>query len=46
VSRSCLDRGHDLVQLAVERLGRRVGRLEAADMWAVDEALAVVMGLV
>ena len=32
--------------LAVERLGRRVGRLEPADLWAVDEALTVVLGLV
>lgn len=29
----------------VQRLGRRVGRLTAEDMWAVDEALVVVLGL-
>ena len=28
-----------------QRLGKRVGRLEADDVWAVDEALAVVLGL-
>jgi mRNA interferase MazF len=28
-----------------QRLGRRVGRLEIDDVWAVDEALAVVLGL-
>ena len=29
----------------VQRLGRRVGRLTAEEMWAVDEALVVVLGL-
>jgi len=29
----------------VQRLGRRVGRLTAAEMWAVDEALLAVLGL-
>lgn len=29
----------------VQRLGRRVGMLTAAEMWSVDEALAVVLGL-
>ena len=29
----------------VQRLGRRVGRLTAEEMWSVDEALAVVLGL-
>jgi mRNA interferase MazF len=29
----------------VGRLGRRVGRLTAEEMWAVDEALVVVLGL-
>ena len=29
----------------VQRLGRRVGRLTAAEMWAVDEALLTVLGL-
>ena len=28
-----------------QRLGKRVGRLEPDDVWAVDEALAVVLGL-
>jgi mRNA interferase MazF len=28
-----------------QRLGRRVGRLAADEMWAVDEALATVLGL-
>jgi mRNA interferase MazF len=28
-----------------QRLGRRVGRLTAEEMWAVDEALATVLGL-
>ena len=32
--------------LAVERLGRRVARLGVSDLWAVDEALTVVLGLV
>ena len=32
--------------LAVERLGRRVDRLGVSDLWAVDEALTVVLGLV
>jgi mRNA interferase MazF len=29
----------------VQRLGRRVGRLTAEEMWSVDDALAVVLGL-
>ena len=29
----------------VQRLGRRVGRLMAEEMWSVDEALIVVLGL-
>lgn len=29
----------------VQRLGRRVGRLTAEEMWSVDEALIVVLGL-
>jgi mRNA interferase MazF len=29
----------------VQRLGRRVGRLMAEEMWSVDEALVVVLGL-
>jgi len=29
----------------VQRLGRRVGRLTTDEMWAVDEALVVVLGL-
>ncbi len=29
----------------VQRLGRRVGRLKAEEMWSVDEALVVVLGL-
>lgn len=29
----------------VQRLGGRVGRLTAAEMWSVDEALLVVLGL-
>jgi mRNA-degrading endonuclease toxin of MazEF toxin-antitoxin module len=29
----------------VQRLGRRVGRLTAEEMWSVDEALFVVLGL-
>jgi mRNA interferase MazF len=28
-----------------QRLGRRVGRLTAEEMWSVDEALIVVLGL-
>lgn len=28
-----------------QRLGRRVGRLTVEEMWAVDEALATVLGL-
>jgi mRNA interferase MazF len=28
-----------------QRLGRRAGRLTADEMWAVDEALATVLGL-
>jgi mRNA interferase MazF len=29
----------------VQRLGRRVGKLSAAVMWSIDEALIVVLGL-
>lgn len=29
----------------VHRLGRRVGRLTAEEMWSVDDALVVVLGL-
>ena len=29
----------------VQRLGRRVGRLTGAEMWAVDDALLTVLGL-
>lgn len=29
----------------VQRLGRRVGRLTAEEMWSVDDALVVVLGL-
>lgn len=29
----------------VQLLGRRVGRLTAEEMWSVDDALAVVLGL-
>ena len=29
----------------VQRLGRRVGKLLAKEMWSVDDALAVVLGL-
>ncbi len=29
----------------VQRLGRRVGRLTTEEMWSVDEALLVVLGL-
>jgi mRNA interferase MazF len=29
----------------VQRLGRRVGRLTAVEMWSVDDALVVVLGL-
>jgi mRNA interferase MazF len=29
----------------VQRLGRRVGRLDAEEMWAIDEALLTVLGL-
>ncbi len=28
-----------------QRLGRRVGRLTAEEMWSIDEALAVVLGI-
>lgn len=28
-----------------QRLGKRVGRLDAAEMWSVDEALTTVLGL-
>ena len=31
--------------VAVQRLGRRVGRLTTEEMWSVDEALVVVLGL-
>jgi mRNA interferase MazF len=31
--------------VAAQRLGRRAGRLTAEEMWAVDEALLVVLGL-
>ena len=31
--------------VAVQRLGRRVGRLTAEEMWSVDESLVVVLGL-
>lgn len=30
----------------VNHLGRRIGQLSAAEMWAVDDALATVLGLV
>ncbi len=29
----------------VQRLGKRVGRLDAKELWAVDEALLTVLGL-
>lgn len=29
----------------VQRLGRRVGRLTAEEMWSVDEAIVVILGL-
>jgi mRNA interferase MazF len=29
----------------VQRLGRRVGRLTAEEMWSIDEALVVILGL-
>jgi mRNA interferase MazF len=29
----------------VQRLGRRIGRLSAEEMWAVDDALVTVLGL-
>ena len=29
----------------VQRLGRRVGRLTAEEMWSIDEALVIVLGL-
>jgi mRNA interferase MazF len=29
----------------VQRLGRRVGRLTVDEMWSVDEALMVILGL-
>ena len=29
----------------VQRLGRRLGQLSAAEMWAVDDALVTVLGL-
>jgi mRNA-degrading endonuclease toxin of MazEF toxin-antitoxin module len=29
----------------VRRLGRRVGRLTPDEMWSVDDALVVVLGL-
>jgi mRNA interferase MazF len=31
--------------VAAQRLGRRVAQLSAQEMWAVDEALLVVLGL-
>jgi mRNA-degrading endonuclease toxin of MazEF toxin-antitoxin module len=31
--------------VGVQRLGKRAGRLDAAAMWAVDEALMTVLGL-
>lgn len=31
--------------VATQRLGRRVGSLTAEEMWSVDEALVVVLGL-
>lgn len=43
------DATHVLVEqlgaVDVQRLGRRVGRLAAAEMWAVDDALLTVLGL-
>jgi len=29
----------------VQRLGRRVGRLDSHEMWAIDDALTTVLGL-
>jgi mRNA interferase MazF len=29
----------------VQRLGRRVGRLSAEEMWAIDDAIVTVLGL-
>lgn len=29
----------------VQRLGRRVGQLTAEEMWSIDEALVIVLGL-
>ena len=29
----------------VQRLGRRVGRLTAEEMWSIDEALVIILGL-
>jgi mRNA interferase MazF len=29
----------------IQRLGRRIGRLTEAEMWSVDEALIVILGL-
>jgi mRNA interferase MazF len=34
-----------LCAVDVHRLGRRVGRLRAEEMWSVDDALVVVLGL-
>jgi mRNA interferase MazF len=31
--------------VVVQRLGRRVGRLTTEEMWSIDEALVVVLGL-
>jgi mRNA-degrading endonuclease toxin of MazEF toxin-antitoxin module len=29
----------------VQRLGRRIGRLSAEELWAVDDAIVAVLGL-
>lgn len=34
-----------LAAVDVQRLGRRIGRLTAEEMWSVDEALVMVLGL-
>ena len=34
-----------LGEVDVQRLGRRVGRLTAEEMWSIDDALVVVLGL-
>jgi mRNA interferase MazF len=31
--------------VGLQRLGRRVGRLTAEEMWSIDDALVVVLGL-